>query len=373
MLICYLPKDTVRVSGVFLPAVHDPAFKTNALNVVRLILAVMVIHSHSWFLLPDLEGREIVSQLTDGELNCGGLAVNLFFALSGYLVSASWVRQNSLPGFLIRRALRIYPAFIVVCLWQAFLIVPLSLATTAAIPSLAELVRLIPAIVSLGGTGDFIAPTLKPFPNSIAPGEINGSLWTIRYEFLCYLALGFLGTVSALRHRWIRLPIFAGLLIGYAFWPDWDLAPFAADLLGPWKQWARLAVHFFAGVILYCEKGVLPANGVTVASASVLVCLSLAGPAFLQRLFGPLLLSWLLFHAAYRPESLRFNHYLRMDVSFGLYLYGFPVQQILLQFASHLKWSVWEFTIASVMLTLPFAVASWVLIERRFLRASMAH
>lgn len=87
--------ESKSVRGIPLPSVDDPSFRDNGLDVIRLFLALAVIHSHSWFVIPPIGEQDLMTRLTGGEMNCGALAVNLFFALSGYLVSASWQRLGS--------------------------------------------------------------------------------------------------------------------------------------------------------------------------------------------------------------------------------------------------------------------------------------
>lgn len=178
------------------------------------------------------------------------------------------------------RALRIFPAFAVLMLWQAFFVTPISLKTWAAVPSLNHIPRLVAAILSFGSVAPPVPSQGQLFADNSIPGEINGSLWTIRYEFLCYLLLGLAGCVSLLNRRWFRLGLFALLLGLFVAKPDLDLPASITGTLGPWNNWGRLAVYFWAGTVVYWDARFLRMNGITVALAISGVVIALAGPVF---------------------------------------------------------------------------------------------
>jgi peptidoglycan/LPS O-acetylase OafA/YrhL len=360
------PRNAAAVVGAALPSAHEPKFHQNGLNLLRLILALMVIYSHSWHLVPAAsEGRPpmVLAQL---QVNGGNLAVNLFFALSGYLVSGSWERRPAFWDFLKRRARRIYPGFIAVCLWQALFAVPLAMGSVAALPSLVDGWKLGLAMLTLGSVGQLADPQLVLFPAGISH-DLNGSLWTIRYEFLCYLFLGVLGVLGALRHRWLRWAIFAVLWGLFVAWPDAEMHPALTQAFGAWAYWAKLPAYFLGGMIVYWETGRIPLNRRSLPFAALAVVVSVAGPDVIWRAVGPLVLPWLVLHASYHVLPTRLALRLPGDFSYGIYLYAFPVQQLLLQFTPDVKWTISGFSLAVTVLTLPLAVASWYWVEARWL------
>lgn len=363
------PDNAAAVVGATLPSVHEPRFHQNGLNLLRLILAVMVIYSHSWHLVPATSEGSQPAILTQLQVNGGSLAVNLFFALSGYLVSGSWERRPAFWEFLKRRARRIYPGFVAVCLWQAVFAVPLAMSSVAGFPTLADWGQLGLAMVTLGSVGQLANPGLELFPAGISH-DLNGSLWTIRYEFLCYLLLALLGVLGVLRHRWLRLASFAvpwGLFVA---WPDAELPAALTRVFGAWSYWARLLVYFLGGMIAYWETGRIPLNRRSLPLAASAVVVSVAGPDVIWRAVGPLVLPWLVLLASYHVLPTRLAHRLPGDFSYGIYLYAFPVQQLLLQFTPDVRWTVLGFTLAAAGLTLPLAVASWCWVEARWLGKS---
>ncbi len=202
-------------------------------------------------------------------MNCGAVAVNLFFALSGYLVSASWQRLGSFRRFMEARTLRIFPAFVLLMLWQAFFVTPISLKTWAAVPSPHQMPRLLAATLSFNSVTPPAPSQGQLFAANTIPGEINGSLWTIRYEFLCYLLLGLAGCASLLNRRWFRLGLFALLLGLFVATPDLDLPCSIETALGRWSYWGRLAVYFLAGTVVYWDARFLRMNGITLVLCDI--------------------------------------------------------------------------------------------------------
>src|SRR5687768_4097178 len=85
----------------------------NNFDLLRFILAVMVIFMHSFDLALGQRGGDPLTRATGGQVGTGGLAVKFFFVISGFLVTHSWVKSGQLRPFMARRARRIYPAFVV--------------------------------------------------------------------------------------------------------------------------------------------------------------------------------------------------------------------------------------------------------------------
>src|SRR4051812_18089304 len=97
----------------------------NNLNALRLVLAFLVIVSHSYPLsygMPEGGRREFTYKWTGGQETLGSIAVDLFFLISGFLITASWLRSKSAQEYLVRRVLRIYPGFICALCFSALVI-----------------------------------------------------------------------------------------------------------------------------------------------------------------------------------------------------------------------------------------------------------
>jgi peptidoglycan/LPS O-acetylase OafA/YrhL len=300
----------------------------NSFDLLRLLAALSVIAFHASV----LAGRQPWSM---GEINLGYLGVGAFFVISGYLVTDSRLRSGSLQAFLARRLLRIGPGLIASLLVVAFIVGPLASAlpldqyirNKAVYLYVAKNALLYPAAYGLPGL----------FEHNVAPGVVNGSLWTLRVEFTLYLGLGLLGAARLLRPA--AIAAIALVLASAAFVLQAAPGVFLPSVVHIGLFGARYAFLFCAGALLRLLDRPLPAW--TLASALLLFT-----PAWLVGL--PILVVWL-----GSRRSIR----LPVDLSYGLYIYAFPVQQLL---ASHGWLSVWT----SLAAVLPFAVASWFVVER---------
>jgi peptidoglycan/LPS O-acetylase OafA/YrhL len=309
----------------------------NSFDLLRLLAALAVIAFHA----APLAGRTPWSM---GELSLGALGVGVFFVISGYLVTDSRLRSSSLAAFLAKRLLRIGPGLIVSLIVTAFLIgavatyLPLGdyLRSKDVYLYVAKNALLYPKAYDLPGV----------FEHNRLPIIVNGSLWTLRVEFTLYLALGLLGAARLLRPR---IAAAIGLVFGAAPFVLKAAAPqlIPGDLLHAATIGSQYAFLFFAGAVIRLIDRPLPAWSL----GSALLLLT---PAWV---FGlPILVIWL---------GRRRSVGLPGDLSYGLYVYAFPVQQML---AAQGHLSFWT----SVAAALPFAAASWFLVERPVLRLKPA-
>lgn len=304
-----------------------------------------VIVSHAW----PIGGFGSQPQL--GRLTLGGFAVAGFFTISGWLIMQSRL-SSELPSYLWRRLLRIYPAFLVALLAVAFGFAPLGSALGAGPYSAGDGVRhvadnftLVMQDYSVGGT-----PTDVPFP-----GAWNGSLWTLFHEALCYVAVGVIVTVVG--RRWAAPAIVASWLALTALAVGVEIAGRAVP--GTLQVFLGLAPYFFAGAALYMLRSRIPLHPAVAVAGAVIAAgiLATGAPPILAALPVAYVLLWLgaalPFHTVGR----------RNDISYGMYIYAFPVQQTLMLLGLDAG-GPWLFIVASVVCTAPLAALSWFLIER---------
>ncbi|MBL9175595.1 MAG: acyltransferase [Verrucomicrobiales bacterium] len=332
----------------------------NSILLLRLLLAFLVIFSHSWWVPTGGDAGEPLMQWTRGQMNSGALAVDAFFVLSGLLVTASWYRSPHFSDYLMKRMLRIYPAFIVLCLFQAFILVPLLDKDTHPV-QLRGIAEVHGFALSLGGFGRETLPGFPVFSDHPFPA-LNASLWTIRPEFLCYLFLGFLGAVHALNHRGIRLGLFGVSWLLYTLQPDWEWHDLIKGALGTFHYWPRFLVFFLAGVVLHDLGPAIPRSAGLRGCLAIALLASMRHPTML-RLALPTLGAALLYLACFSPLLTRLSSRLTGDLSYGVYLYGFPCQQLLVS-ATGTQWNPYLFTGAAFLLTLLPAALSWWWIEK---------
>ena len=166
---------------------------SNNLNQLRLLFAWLVIVGHSYDLVGNTLTKEPLYALF-GTIPSHHLAVNAFFIISGYLIAKSWQLDPSVKRFMQRRLARIVPGFlscVAICICVYTLTYEHDYLSRFDWPTF--LVKL--ALLQAGG--------LPPaFPGSHYP-VLNQSLWTIHYEFLCYIGLMSLGILQLIRSRFI--------------------------------------------------------------------------------------------------------------------------------------------------------------------------
>jgi peptidoglycan/LPS O-acetylase OafA/YrhL len=323
--------------------------RNNSLNFLRLVLATLVIVSHAW----PIGGFGDDPRL--GSVSLGHCAVAGFFAISGWLIMQSRVRSE-LPSFLWRRFLRIYPGFLVALLAVGFVVAPLGSVLGGGTYRLSDGLRYVLADAGLRMREYAVGTTPAEVPY---PRAWNGSLWTLFYEALCYLLVALLVTVVA--RRWLRSAVVLA-------WLGLSGAEVALQLTGlhvpnDVLQMLQLAPYFFAGAVLFVLRGRLPLHPGWAAGATVCTGLAL-GPGH-DLVLASLPLAYLLLWLGARlpfPSVGRRN-----DISYGMYIYAFPVQQLLV-LLNATGAGVLPYVVASIACTVPPAIASWFMVERPALR-----
>lgn len=331
-----------------LDATFDP--RRNALNLVRLLLAVGVIFVHSFALTGVQIGSTAVHQVFTQAF------VDGFFAISGFLIVSSWDRRPEAVAFLRARLLRILPGFWTCLVVTAAVLAPIGILLSG---------RGFPAHY-LSGAAHYVigdaAVFMRQFdiagtPVGLADPGWNGSLWTLWYELCCYLAVLALGVTGVLRRRWTIPILFALSVVAVV------LVEYLGLASGYAPYYTRFASMFAAGALLHRFRHRVPVHPALLAVAAGLVVLSAPLPSY--RLVAALPIAYLLIVGASMLKAPRLS--IRTDVSYGVYIYAFPVQQILVT-AGAGALGVALFGLVALAITLPLALASWLLVEKPSLR-----
>lgn len=332
----------------------------NSLNFLRLVLASLVIVSHSW----PLSGREPEPAL--GGANLGTWAVFGFFTISGFLITRSRLSGAPARKYYRARALRILPAFVVALAVVAFVFAPLSLLFDPAgawnpLSSVTYVARNLPLYAPILWQPG-IVDTLSTAP--FAP-IWNGPLWTLFWEAACYVLIGVL--VSIVPRRAL-VPVLAagfGALtlvalvdgLGVVALPAVGGGALELDRVIP------LFLAFLGGALMFLladriRLGLVPA---AIALAALVVTVVLGQvPALGTLLFGFLLLALGIVLPLRRVGS-------RFDISYGVYIYGWPVQQLLI-LAVGPELPLPLYILLVFVGTIPLAFLSCVLVEKPALR-----
>jgi peptidoglycan/LPS O-acetylase OafA/YrhL len=354
--------NRLRTAALKLGEEFDP--RCNALNAWRLAMAMGVILWHSWL----ITGRQVSFGPAHQLLR--DVFVDGFFAISGFLITWSWFRRPKLRDYFVARGLRILPGFWVCLIIVAFVIAPIGVAIGGG--SLGKLL-LSPAPFQfvLRNAGlmlqqNDIAGTPLGVPR---PGEWDSSLWTLYWEALCYVAIAILGITGLLRRRWL-IPVLLALAVLWSTQlpsltslaeapPGTQKIDAAAQMLMAEGAAARFGVMFLAGALIYQLRNVIPARWSLVAVSVAIVLASSLLPNY--RLIGAIPLAYALIASAALIHNPRFR--LPTDLSYGVYIYAFPMQQLLVICGLAIL-SPPLFAVVAAAVTLPLAALSWFLVEK---------
>lgn len=338
----------------------------NSLGILRLILASMVIFSHAfptggW-------GEDPSKSWTNGQETIGGFAVVGFFAISGYLIAKSGASADILQ-FVWRRALRIFPAFWTVLLVGAVIVGPIvwhlegnGLRGYIGASPVAYVFGNADLTIRQWGIYDIFATT-TPYGETVGYSVLNGSLWTLVFEWGCYMLIAALLVLGVLRHaKWV-VPALAGafwlLFILYSLAPNVVMV-FAPLLADPFKIKLTLAFLLGSSLAMYSRK--IPLNDwIGIACGIVMVVTLLTGGWVL--LGYPAFAYFVLWLAARLPKRIQWIG-AKNDYSYGMYVYGFLVQQ----FTAFLGWHLlgyWAWVALTLLVTAGCAWLSWHGIEKR--------
>ena len=378
-----------RVRRVTIQESFSP--KHNSLNFLRLVLALAVVFSHS-ITLGSFGSESIL-----GKTTLGTLAVYGFFGISGYLIAGS-ARRNSAGRYLWQRFLRIFPGY-----WMCLVVTAFVLGTISWFHGNPELARHcgVHCYLSqpdgpfgyvfhnlwLQGNQFQIAGTLRGAQTYYG---WNASLWTLVYEFLCYLLLVALAAIGILKRRSIVLFLTAtlwGAEIVIISIPalNRDFAQngsFGTLELFHFKlftiSFLVLTPIFLSGSLIFLYREKLPDSGTLALGAAFLVLAGFAIPAGigaphwqrtslnLTAVFLAYPLIWLGIHLPLQRVG-AVN-----DYSYGIYIYAFPIQQLLVTWGVN-RLGYGPYTLLSIIAVIPLAVASWWVVEKHALRLRAAN
>lgn len=339
----------------------------NNFDFLRLTLSILVIFSHSYPLATGSEAVEPFNLMTRHQVTGGHMAVDLFFIISGFLIAASYERSSSVASFMKKRVFRIYPAFVVVMLWGLFAVLPASGGHTVATSTVSR-------------TFDFILQTIRlqdlhyegAFAGNPTPGPVNGSVWSIQYEFWCYIGVAILGLTGLLRSNRVLVGLFLGSIAVSVLFAIFGWTPggkLLGVIFGYPPLWARLLPMYLAGVVFYRLRGHLKLKASWIAAACALLVAAAILPYGWPLLFpvaGSFLVLALAFH-----RSVNLHGWSRFgDFSYGTYLYAFPVQQLIMRFLGH-PVSPWTLFALATPVSLACAFMSWHLVEKWFMRRAI--
>jgi peptidoglycan/LPS O-acetylase OafA/YrhL len=296
--------------------------------------------------------------------------VTIFFSISGYLISGSWINDPTVARYFVKRILRIFPALIVVVLLSVFLLGP-------AVSSLGVREYLTNPATYKYLQNMFLALN-KHLPgvfSNTPSNSVNDPLWSLLPEFLMYLLIPLMALFSRIKTAFVFATVSILLAFSYSFLENNVSADgpvgFNAHDINVFNLFplAGMGMFFMAGAaIRYAKDRISVRLPFSVLMCVVYVCLyyfSAPGNYALHVMFAFILPCLII--SLGESRRIRLPDLSRVgDLSYGIYLYAFPIQQIIAQNLLN-KISVPTAILLAYIPTVCFAYASWHLIEKRAL------
>jgi peptidoglycan/LPS O-acetylase OafA/YrhL len=328
----------------------------NNFDGVRIALALIVVFSHVSALtqVPDFKGFDVIFN--------SNFAVKGFFAISGFLVTKSYLSSRNIREYLEKRLRRIYPAYlvsIIFCLLIALFVTKLS--SLEFIKSTTTLKYVFANLVFF----NFIQPVLPTVFETNPTQALNGALWTIKVEVMLYfLVPGVIYFFKKFGQKKTTAFLFTISVIWVYFFEFLYSGTHAQELS---RQFPGQLSYFSLGAFFSINEKALK-NIMLIAFVS-LIFLFLINNPLAKLIIDPIAYtSIVIFLSLDACKSLNLGKY--GDISYGIYLYHFPIIQLLISLGAF-RVNVWFGLMASLAVTLIFAFMSWHLIEKRFLKKAL--
>lgn len=338
--------------------VQLPTRQANNFDLLRILFAWFVIVSHSYVLNGD-GATDPLFEMTQQTFLLSFIGVKGFFIISGYLIFKSMVVSTSIFEYLVKRVLRIFPALAVVLLVTlvaVFFIYPNNMPPFF---SNKEVYAYFLGNIILFKPHFFISGIFAALPSS----AINGSLWTIEYEFFFYLFIllfFYFRSNKKILKALLVIVVALFLMVRLAFY-DWTVQ---THFFIPLEPLFDLGPYFLMGSLLSCFNfDTMPAKN---ALAAVLSLVLVASVYFkIGHTVVYFTLPFLVIYVGKQTSKLAsWVHTTMGDPSYGIYLYAFPLQQLLIYWYHP---STLVLFIASTIGAFVFGYLSWIFIEKKAL------
>ncbi len=334
---------------------------------LRIALAVMVLLNHSFLIVDGSYDR-----LARNNLWCVFNAIlPMFFALSGFLITGS-AQRLKLKDFLINRSIRIVPALAVDIFVSSLLIGVIF--TTMPLHEYFQDKKFLHYFLNVIGFIHYELPGV--FESNPFPGQVNGSLWTVPFEIGCYALMSCLILLNAVNYK-LKIIITSGAFIAasYAlgYWFSVHANPLATPT--PLHNYANnfvsergnyLYFYFLGGALLYVIREHVPCSKILAGlSATLIIFFGLWPIGDFTKLILMLPIAYVTVYVGVLPIP-KIPFYSRGDYSYGVYLYGYPLQQVLILLLPGLSIAV-HFAL-SLICASTVALFSWHCIEKPILK-----
>lgn len=331
------------------------AARDNAFDTIRLIAAASVIFSHAFVLTTGQTSDQPLYDASNGQITLGHAAVAAFFVVSGLLISMSFERSKSWFKFAMNRALRLLPG-----LWACIAVLVLLFGPVLTSLPIREYFQSSETVGFVGNVAFLarshsIAGVFDGLPSGDA---INGSLWTLKYEVASYVFGALLLCAGRFQIALVAAAWVAAMVATPIFGHPLEHGGAAYHLA--WMAW--LFRFYGAGMLLYLLR-----DRIRIATVPAFACLGVIivatfTPVYTEALaiFG----SYALVASAFLASGWFKRLTQRGDLSYGVYIYAFPVQQLFVPISNDTAIPWLTNTALSLPVTFLLAWLSWQFVER---------
>jgi peptidoglycan/LPS O-acetylase OafA/YrhL len=320
----------------------------------------MVIYMHAFAIGMQNQTQDIVYTITRNKTLSGGLAVDIFFLISGFLIYRSYAQNSNIKRYAMARFLRIYPLYFIVIVLSYF-----GIGYFYSSLSFGEFLT--------SGSAQYLKNLVFLNADDLLPGvfsthlvlAINGSIWTLRYEVLFYILVPFIA-MAYKKDR--RLSLVGAVAVAVLYFVSFKMtAPVGAQNL------FRLAMFFMVGICyyLYEDKIVISLPIVVASIIGLAIGIYFFNFEITFAIFGAyLIMIW-----GFADSKLSRVYSKIGDLSYSTYLISFPIQQIVVETMGtnpfynprQLYMNPYLNMGVTLLIVLPLAFVSWRLIEKPFM------
>jgi peptidoglycan/LPS O-acetylase OafA/YrhL len=326
----------------------------NNFDLLRLVAASLVLISHTYD-VRGISGNEPLLHISAGQYSLSGVGLSIFFTISGFLVSKSLDETPSVKVFLLKRFLRIWPGLIVNILFTIFVtglfFTVLKFADFLIDP---QTIKYLLVNATLVKSNLWLPGTFEGLP-------VNVSLWTIPVEVRLYILLLIGYLTGVFRRKYIMMIVWIGCILFFIFLCS--QFSFIHKIPRPVIWDSSLIMFFLSGSVAYVLRANLKFNLLTwVTLFTFWVIAAKLLPSYRLVFDFPFLTYTILFFG----KGIYTFPFLKTDLSYGIYLYGYPVQAGI-QYILGNKLNFLQFLLIAIIITVLLAIASWNLVEKRAL------
>ena len=344
------------------------AGRDNNLNLVRLFASFMVMYMHSFALCIADQSKDIMYTLTFHKALSGQVAVDIFFVISGFLIYRSYDRKTNVGKYLKARFLRIWPLLALFILSTAYIIGPI--ITTMSREEYFQHKQY-----------EYLTNLFFAASHTRLPGvfynhiviDINGSIWTLRYEVICYIfVLMMLPIIRRYKKSiFIMIGFFAALYLFMSYgWAADSLAFVSKDII---LNIGRLTMMFCIGAFYYLYQDKIPICWQMLLAS--IVCLVAASYFIDYEIAFALFGSYIVIYIGFQDWKIARLYDKVGDLSYGVYVISFLVQQLVVDAMGvspdgyeALRMDPYVNLGLSLLIVLPIAFISWHCFEKQLLK-----